>query len=260
MFAAVTLADEGALWFAGTSGFEAVRTDQAGSFCDRTIAAGDLFVVEDAAAHPDFKDARFVVGELRMRFYAGIPLMGRNGVVFGTLCVGDQRAARSITPEQFRGLALLAEITIDRLEEHRALIAREAILAKLNAVAGAIEHESELLQLRVQLMADQCQIDALATDAAVQGVRQVLMLDSEIHTALAKTQPNAQLIDSSMISRFDLHAILAAAVEEELDGVLRGAASARSKALALIPPVERLSCLADEICTVLRETPTNGAA
>ena len=85
-------------------------------------------MVPDAHADPRFADNPLVTGEPFIRFYAGMPLHGREGYRIGTLCIID-RQPRSFTAEDEAALADLAawaelELNLDTLEKATAL-ARE---------------------------------------------------------------------------------------------------------------------------------------
>lgn len=64
------------------------------AFSAHTLEEDGLFVVEDAAIDPRFAIHPLVTGEPNIRFFAGIPVHGRDGLKVGALCVFDTHPRR----------------------------------------------------------------------------------------------------------------------------------------------------------------------
>jgi EAL domain-containing protein (putative c-di-GMP-specific phosphodiesterase class I) len=116
--AAVTLVDADRQWFKSMHGLGSVETARELSFCSDVVASGQVLVVPDATASARYRDNALVRGEPRLRSYMGVPLVGRDGLPLGALCVLDRRA-RSYTPDQVGVLVTLAEQVVFLLEQHR---------------------------------------------------------------------------------------------------------------------------------------------
>ena len=80
-----------------------------------TIQADGLFVVADTLDDDRFREHPLVVGEPRIRFCAGSPLVTRDGHAVGSLCVID-RLPRTLTSEQRATLAALTRQAVAQLE------------------------------------------------------------------------------------------------------------------------------------------------
>jgi len=131
--AAVTLVDADRQWFKARLGPGAGQTLRAWSFCSDTVAAGAPLVVADTLADPRYRDNPLVAGEPGIRAYAGAPLIGRDGLPLGALCVLDVRP-RTFDVRPLELLGALAEQVVVLLEQRRrdrsAGLLEEAVLAE----------------------------------------------------------------------------------------------------------------------------------
>ena len=114
----VTLLDEQRQWFRARVGTELTETPRELAFCAYTVAQESPLVVRDATADPRFVDNALVTGQAHLRFYAGAPLIGRDGLPLGALCVLDSHP-RDVTEDDLRTLVGLAAAAVELLELHR---------------------------------------------------------------------------------------------------------------------------------------------
>ncbi|HVY39523.1 MAG TPA: protein kinase [Polyangia bacterium] len=105
--ALVTFVDRDRQWFKARVGLMREQTPREHSFCGHAVAADDTLVVPDAHADDRFATNPLVVGDPRIRFYAGVPLRAADGAALGTLCVID-RVPRQLSPAQMQALDMLA--------------------------------------------------------------------------------------------------------------------------------------------------------
>lgn len=114
----VSLVDMNRQWFKSCIGLDATETSRDISFCGHAILQDDIFVIPDALEDPRFADNPLVTGAPGIRFYAGCPLVMRDGSKVGTLCIIDS-SPRTLGPEDFnllRDLASMAEQELAALE------------------------------------------------------------------------------------------------------------------------------------------------
>jgi hypothetical protein len=107
--ALVSLVDEHRQWFMSRVGIETIQTPRDVSFCAHAILNRSPMIVPDA-----FKDDRFsgnplVIGEPRIRAYAGVPVYSSDGRALGTLCVCD-RIVRQFSEKEMVALDDFARV------------------------------------------------------------------------------------------------------------------------------------------------------
>jgi signal transduction histidine kinase len=117
--ATVSIIAENRQWYKSKVGMDAEETPRDIAFCAHTINQSELLVVPDT-----FKDARFsdnpvVIDGPKVRFYAGAPLINKEGFGLGTLCVVDLRP-RELTADQTGALETLSRHVVIMLELRRA--------------------------------------------------------------------------------------------------------------------------------------------
>ncbi|MFZ4286101.1 GGDEF domain-containing protein [Variovorax sp. HJSM1_2] len=106
--ALVSLVDADRQWFKARIGVDVAQTPRDASFCARAILRPDeLMEIPDAAKDSRFSQNPLVTDGLKIRFYAGAPLLADDGTAMGTLCVIDQQA-RELTPTQCEAMQALS--------------------------------------------------------------------------------------------------------------------------------------------------------
>lgn len=130
----ISLIDRDRQWFKARIGLEATQTPRTMAFCAHAIKSDAVMVVEDATGDERFADNPLVTSEPSIRFYAGAPLIARDGERLGTLCVIDQ-APRQLTAKEQDFLTDLAAIVMDELEL-RLANQELAVLARTDPLTG----------------------------------------------------------------------------------------------------------------------------
>jgi PAS domain S-box-containing protein len=136
--AAISLLDDCRQWFKASVGLETVETPRDRSFCAYTISQPGVMVVPDTLSDERFASNPFVTGNLRIRFYAGAPLVMKDGHALGALCVLDQ-TPRKLTAWQTRALQALSRQVVGQMELRRTIIqltrADESLREQMRMVA-----------------------------------------------------------------------------------------------------------------------------
>src|SRR5688572_21596882 len=88
------------------------------SFCTHTILGTEALVVEDATADARFAQNPHVTKTGGVRFYAGAPIVDREGHGLGSVCVVDTKP-RQLAPDKVDVLMRLARTAMRLLEQRR---------------------------------------------------------------------------------------------------------------------------------------------
>jgi CheY-like chemotaxis protein/GGDEF domain-containing protein len=112
------------------------------SFCRHAVAARSALIVQDAAENPYFRDNPFV--KVRgVRFYAGVPLINREGDALGTLCLLDYQP-RAFSAFDLELMTVLARRVLAEIELRERRMGVTTVPSELE-LAGYIDPDSRLL-------------------------------------------------------------------------------------------------------------------
>ena len=125
--ALVSLVEEHRQTFLARTGMEETATPRSQSFCAHAMLTPGLMTVPDATKDSRFVDNRLVTGEMNIRFYAGVALIGDDGIPLGSLCVIDDKPRDGLTALQQQGLETLAANVMARLRDSRDAAAWRSI-------------------------------------------------------------------------------------------------------------------------------------
>ena len=105
----ITLVDKDRQFFKSHLGLDVSETNRDISFCAHAINQSQtIFEIQDARLDNRFHDNELVIGKPNIVFYAGIPLITKDGFALGTLCVIDNKP-RTLTHEQKEALTRLSK-------------------------------------------------------------------------------------------------------------------------------------------------------
>jgi CheY-like chemotaxis protein len=112
--AVIAFIDEQRVWFKAKIGLELDEIPRDDSFCAYAILQSDILIIPDPLSDERFMSS-FLVKQMGIRFYAGIPLTTDDAHALGTLAVMD-RVPHLMTAEQSDALHILARRIMRELE------------------------------------------------------------------------------------------------------------------------------------------------
>ncbi|MFE9687574.1 PP2C family protein-serine/threonine phosphatase [Streptomyces sp. NPDC006285] len=114
--ASVTIVDTDRIWFKAIHGLEGVaQIGRDPGLCGSAILRDDTLVIPDTLTDPAASTNPLVTGPLRVRFYAGAPIITSDGHRLGTVNILDTKP-RLITEDDTETLADLAAMVLDAME------------------------------------------------------------------------------------------------------------------------------------------------
>jgi GGDEF domain-containing protein len=133
-FVSIALVDAVREWSLARFGPLPAETPLEQSIADQVVRAGDVLVIEDAAANVSLFDHPLVAGEPKVRFVAGCPVRSAAGATVGALCLLGTEARR-FGPADVQVLRDLAGVVDDELamranrcfDEHSGLLSRRGL-------------------------------------------------------------------------------------------------------------------------------------
>ena len=113
--ALITLVDRDTQWLKVRKGTDLTETPRELSFCTHTIQNDELLVINDATKDPRFAQNPIVTNQPNVRFYAGAPLITREGHRIGSMCVVDSKP-NELDKQQQLMLKMLSRQAINLME------------------------------------------------------------------------------------------------------------------------------------------------
>jgi len=144
--ALISFVDANRQWFKSEHGLGISETPREHAFCHYTIQQNEPLIIEDATLDPRTRDNPLVTGDPFIRFYAGAPLLTRNGYKLGSLCIID-RKPQSLDMDKTTVLQTLAAMVVDEMEL-RKLAGNDSLTGALTR--RAFDEAAALALLRTQ--------------------------------------------------------------------------------------------------------------
>lgn len=114
----ISFIDKDRVWYKSAKGLAVEEVPRGFTMCERTLLSKNPFIVEDTlddnhwCAHPMVQEG------IKVRFYAGFPLVDPNGFTLGSFCVISTEP-KKLSTLQRKQLSLLVEETISAIVERR---------------------------------------------------------------------------------------------------------------------------------------------
>lgn len=162
--ALISLVDEKRQWFKSRVGLDLQQTEREVSFCSHAIESDHIFEVSDATADNRFAGNPLVTGYPNIKYYAGAPLITKDGYRLGTLCVINA-VPQQLTDNQKRSLQILAQSVMSLLDLRYKQRETEFFKKALNEVAAVavFNHNQECDFINEKF----CQLTEITLDEAV---------------------------------------------------------------------------------------------
>src|SRR5215469_2048809 len=135
--ATISLVDEARQWFKARVGVARLQTQREIAFCAHTILQREPLVIPDARKDRRFANNELVSGAPHIRFYAGFPLINRQGLAVGTLCVMD-RKPRELSAKQQKAMQALVRQVMALLEFRRVSVHLADALNQIKTLQGLL--------------------------------------------------------------------------------------------------------------------------
>ena len=187
----VSLIDDDRQWFKARAGLGVEETERSAAFCGHAILQDAVMVIPDARADGRFAENPLVTGAPHIRFYAGAPLTTPAGFNIGTLCIFDPKPRPDgLSRQEVSHLSMLAGMVMERLIARRLRLERQQESQQVRSVAGRLSTAAHQLELQAKDLSALATDGALRSDAAGQGVRQLVSMAAEVETILTGVTGN----------------------------------------------------------------------
>lgn len=111
----ISVLDENKQYVKASVNFELKESDRHDAFCRYVVDTGNEMIVKDTLLDVRFSLHPLVCGHPWIRFYAGVPLVNREGIILGTLCLTDTKP-HDFTSANLATLKLLSKMLMSFLE------------------------------------------------------------------------------------------------------------------------------------------------
>ena len=144
-FVFINLIDSDRQWPLAGSGLprEAAQCPRNDSLCNFVVKHHEALIIPDAQADDRYSSVAVVCNEPHVRFYAGAPLINKNGHALGSLCVVDFEP-REFPYEKVENLKSISRQVVAQMELRKQLIETQELKEQLKNHLGSLEEEKNI--------------------------------------------------------------------------------------------------------------------
>ncbi len=173
--AAISLIDSHRQWFKSKLGLNVTETSRDLAFCAHAILEKSVFEVKNASQDPRFMDNPLVKGDPQIQFYAGAPILDKNGFALGAVCVIDKKT-KELTSNQKEALASLSRQAMSQIQATQ--VQREL---------DAANHQLEVAQTLIESFTHD--FEKVAMDQLTQASKNVIWMTDPYKTQMLYVSP-----------------------------------------------------------------------
>ncbi|MDB5232323.1 MAG: sensor histidine kinase [Chitinophagaceae bacterium] len=136
----ISIVDLNRVWFKAKKGIADNQIDREYAFCSYTIENDTLFQVEDATTDKRFSNNKLVTGKTKIKFYAGVPIINRDGYKLGALSVLDTNP-KTLSEERVLALETLAALAMKMIEARAQSHSFQNIKEVQDKILSIVSHD-----------------------------------------------------------------------------------------------------------------------
>jgi signal transduction histidine kinase len=136
----VNIIDSYTQWSVASNHGEFIVMPREESVCQWTINENDKLEVKDIGADERFKDRNYVINDVRLNYYYGVPLTTTEGHAIGALCVLNDNALE-LSPEKEAILKIIGSEVINRLNTIKTIEALKSRAQEANESKKRVAHD-----------------------------------------------------------------------------------------------------------------------